>query len=76
MLDTVGPELQVVNKTGKEITLKEDEMVTLTPNLEQDASSDLLPINFSGLAKVSKFMSFPIINAKWFSWSIWGLSPF
>ncbi|CAO2824105.1 unnamed protein product [Amaranthus hypochondriacus] len=54
MLDTVGPELQVVNKTGKEITLKENEMVTLTPDLEQDATSDVLPINFSGLAKAVK----------------------
>ena len=61
MLDTVGPELQVVNKTGKEITLKENEMVTLTPDLEQDATSDVLPINFSGLAKVSKIISTSLI---------------
>uniref|UniRef100_A0A803MZR0 Pyruvate kinase n=2 Tax=Chenopodium quinoa TaxID=63459 RepID=A0A803MZR0_CHEQI len=54
MLDTVGPELQVVNKTGKEIALKENEFVTLTPDLDQDASSDLLPINFNGLAKAVK----------------------
>ncbi|XP_057518601.1 uncharacterized protein LOC130799505 isoform X2 [Amaranthus tricolor] len=39
------------NKTWKEITLKENEMVTFTPNLEQDATSDVLPVNFNGLAK-------------------------
>ncbi|KAL2933527.1 Pyruvate kinase 1 cytosolic [Bienertia sinuspersici] len=54
MLDTVGAELQVVNKTGKEISLKENEFVTLTPDLEKDASSVLLPINYHGLAKSVK----------------------
>ncbi|XP_021865530.1 pyruvate kinase 1, cytosolic [Spinacia oleracea] len=54
MLDTVGPELQVFNKTGEEISLKENEFVTLTPDVDQEASSDLLPINFHGLAKAVK----------------------
>ena len=53
MLDTVGPELQVVNKSGQAISLKEDGFVTLTPNQEKDASSEVLPVNYSGLAKVS-----------------------
>uniref|UniRef100_A0A7C9E214 Pyruvate kinase n=1 Tax=Opuntia streptacantha TaxID=393608 RepID=A0A7C9E214_OPUST len=54
MLDTVGPELQVVNKSGQAISLKEDGFVTLTPNQEKDASSEVLPVNYSGLAKVVK----------------------
>lgn len=57
MLDTVGAELQVVNKSGKEIALKENDVVTLTPDLEKDASSEILPINFNGLAKVSQCIS-------------------
>lgn len=52
MLDTVGPELQVVNKSEKSISLQADGVVVLTPNQEQEASSELLPINFNGLAKV------------------------
>jgi len=53
MLDTVGPELQVINKTEKAISLKADGLVTLTPSQDQEASSEVLPINFDGLAKVS-----------------------
>ena len=52
MLDTVGPELQVINKSEKAITLKADGLVTLTPNQDREASSEVLPINFDGLAKV------------------------
>lgn len=52
MLDTVGAELQVVNKTGKPISLKQDGIVVLTPHKEQEASSEVLPINFDGLSKV------------------------
>ncbi|XP_052173901.1 pyruvate kinase 2, cytosolic-like [Diospyros lotus] len=54
MLDTVGPELQVVNITEKSISLKEDGIVVLTPHQGQEASSDVLPINFSGLSKAVK----------------------
>ncbi|KAK4478706.1 hypothetical protein RD792_014203 [Penstemon davidsonii] len=54
MLDTVGPELQVVNKTEKAITLKADDKVILTPDKGQEASSEILPINFAGLAKAVK----------------------
>jgi pyruvate kinase len=54
MLDTVGPELQVVNKSEVTISLEENESVVLTPHKDQEASSKLLPINFSGLAKALK----------------------
>jgi hypothetical protein len=53
MLDTVGPELQVVNKSETPISLEENGTVVLTPHQGQEASSSLLPINFSGLAKVN-----------------------
>ncbi|RRT53398.1 hypothetical protein B296_00040836 [Ensete ventricosum] len=56
MLDTVGPELQVVNKSEKAISLEADGYVILTPDQEQEASSELLPINFSGLSKASNFL--------------------
>lgn len=55
MLDTVGPELQVVNKSEVTISLEENESVVLTPHQGQEASSKLLPINFAGLAKVTLF---------------------
>ncbi|GLT69322.1 hypothetical protein SLA2020_414810 [Shorea laevis] len=54
MLDTVGPELQVVNKSEKSISLQVDGFVVLTPNQEIEASSELLPINFDGLSKAVK----------------------
>ncbi|KAL0426490.1 UNVERIFIED_CONTAM: Pyruvate kinase, cytosolic [Sesamum latifolium] len=54
MLDTVGAELRVVNKSEKAITLKADEKVILTPDQGQEASSEILPINFAGLAKAVK----------------------
>nr|XP_010940757.1 pyruvate kinase 1, cytosolic [Elaeis guineensis] len=54
MLDTVGPELQVVNKSELAISLEADAFVVLTPDQEQEASSKLLPINFSGLSKAVK----------------------
>ncbi|THU45719.1 hypothetical protein C4D60_Mb02t20960 [Musa balbisiana] len=56
MLDTVGPELQVMNKSEKAISLVADSHVVLTPDQEQEASSDLLPINFIGLSKASNFL--------------------
>lgn len=52
MLDTTGPELLVVNKSDQPIPLEADSFVVLTPDQEKEASSNLLPINFSGLAKV------------------------
>ncbi|KAM1027355.1 hypothetical protein FF1_040121 [Malus domestica] len=54
MLDTVGPELQVVNRSEHPISLQEDTLVVLTPDQDKEATSNLLPINFSGLAKAVK----------------------
>lgn len=52
MLDTVGAEMQVVNKNETAISLQADSQVILTPDQGQEASSEILPINFDGLAKV------------------------
>ncbi|EPS58993.1 pyruvate kinase, partial [Genlisea aurea] len=54
MLDTVGPELQVINRSENDITLKADDNVILTPDQGQDATFEIFPINFSGLAKAVK----------------------
>ncbi|KAI3677180.1 hypothetical protein L1987_86802 [Smallanthus sonchifolius] len=54
MLDTVGAEMQVVNKSEKAISLQQDDNVILTPDKGQEASSQVLPINFDGLAKAMK----------------------
>ncbi|GKC34840.1 pyruvate kinase 1, cytosolic-like protein, partial [Tanacetum coccineum] len=54
MLDTTGPELLVVNKSDHPIPLEADSLVVLTPDQEKEASSNLLPINFNGLAKAVK----------------------
>ncbi|KAI5648499.1 hypothetical protein M9H77_34504 [Catharanthus roseus] len=54
MLDTVGPELQVVNKTEHPISIQADSFLTLTPDQNKAATSNLLPINFSGLSKAVK----------------------
>ncbi|GLJ29558.1 hypothetical protein SUGI_0582970 [Cryptomeria japonica] len=52
MLDTAGAELQVVNKSQQAIVLEMDAFVTLTPDQSKEASSEVLPINYGGLAKV------------------------
>ncbi|XP_042499810.1 pyruvate kinase 1, cytosolic-like [Macadamia integrifolia] len=54
MLDTVGPELQVVNNSEHSISLQENGYVVLTPDQNKEATSELLPINFSGLSKAVK----------------------
>ncbi|KGN48226.1 pyruvate kinase 2, cytosolic [Cucumis sativus] len=54
MLDTAGPEVLVVNRSEKSISLQEDGFLVLTPNQELEASSELLPINYDGLSKVVK----------------------
>ncbi|PPD90022.1 hypothetical protein GOBAR_DD13018 [Gossypium barbadense] len=54
MLDTVGAEMQVVNKSENAISLEADATVVLTPDAGQEASSELLPINFDGLSKAVK----------------------
>ena len=57
MLDTVGPELQVLNKSERPISLQADSLVVLTPNQDKEATSNLLPLNFGGLSKVSIIIS-------------------
>ena len=52
MLDTVGAEMQVVNKSEKSISLEADGQVLLTPDQGHEASFEVLPNNFDGLAKV------------------------
>lgn len=54
MLDTLGPELQVFNKNGTPIELEANAFVTLTPDSSREASSELLPINYAGLAQAVK----------------------
>ncbi|KAI3984641.1 hypothetical protein MKX01_004004 [Papaver californicum] len=54
MLDTVGPELQVINKSEKTIALEAESLVVLTPDQDKEATSELLPINYDGLAKAVK----------------------
>lgn len=54
MLDTVGPELQVVNKTERPISLEAESLVVLTPDQSKEANSNLLPINFHGLSQAVK----------------------
>ena len=54
ILDTMGPELQVSNTTGNPIELKAGDRVSITPspNLSKVPSAEVLPINYSDLAKV------------------------
>ncbi|XP_026450843.1 pyruvate kinase 2, cytosolic-like [Papaver somniferum] len=54
MLDTIGPELQVLNKSEKSIALKAESSVVLTSDQDKEATSDVLPINYDGLAKAVK----------------------
>ncbi|CAO2833227.1 unnamed protein product [Amaranthus hypochondriacus] len=54
LLDTVGPELQVVNRTERPIALEAESLVVLTPDQNKEANSNLLPINFHGLCKAVK----------------------
>jgi hypothetical protein len=56
MLDTLGPELQVFNKNGAPIELEANAFVTLTPDSSREASSEVLPINYAGLAQVQNIL--------------------
>lgn len=73
MLDTVGPELQVVNKTEHPISLQADTLVVLTPDQNKEATSNLLPVNFSGLSKVSNGIPFPFST---FSFGVGGVGGY
>lgn len=52
MLDTIGPELQVSNETGKPIELKADDHVTITSDTTIQPSADILPVSYADLARV------------------------
>jgi len=54
MLDTVGPELRIFNRSEEPIVLEIDAFVTLTPDQTKEASSEVLPINYAGLSKTVK----------------------
>ncbi|XP_039118695.1 pyruvate kinase 2, cytosolic-like, partial [Dioscorea cayenensis subsp. rotundata] len=54
MLDTMGPELQVFNENGNPIELIVDANVVITPDLSKVPSAEVLPVNYSGLAKAVK----------------------
>ncbi|KAJ6805741.1 pyruvate kinase 1, cytosolic-like [Iris pallida] len=54
MLDTMGPELHVLNATGNSIELKAGDHVTVTPDLSKAPSSEVLPINYTDVAKAVK----------------------
>ncbi|KAF3442516.1 hypothetical protein FNV43_RR16432 [Rhamnella rubrinervis] len=54
MLDTVGPELQVGNKTGNPIELKADDHVTITSDITKEPSPEVLPVSHAGLARIVK----------------------
>jgi len=54
MLDTVGPELHVVNNSESPIELEEGGTLVLTGDLGTQASSRVLPVNYGGLASAVK----------------------
>lgn len=54
MLDTVGPEILISNKSGNPIKLEADSLVTITPDISKEPSAQVLPINYAGLAKEVK----------------------
>ncbi|CAA6663872.1 unnamed protein product [Spirodela intermedia] len=54
MMDTMGPELQVYNKSGNPIELKADDYVTITPDTSKVPSQGILPVNYAELANTVK----------------------
>lgn len=52
MLDTVGPELTIANRSGGSISLVAGAAVTLVADPSVVASAETLPINFEGLSSV------------------------
>ncbi|KAJ4978222.1 hypothetical protein NE237_009002 [Protea cynaroides] len=54
MLDTVGPELQICNKSGSPIELKVDGHVIITPDVSREPSAEILPVSYAGLAQTVK----------------------
>lgn len=64
MLDTMGPALQVCNKSGNPIELMAGNHVTITPDVTREPSAKILPVNYSGLANVS-FQFHPLMLFFW-----------
>ncbi|PON34382.1 Pyruvate kinase [Trema orientale] len=54
MLDTVGPEVQVNNRSGKPIELKADDRLTITSDVGIEPSADVLAVNYNRLAQIVK----------------------
>ncbi|CAI5487870.1 unnamed protein product [Closterium sp. Naga37s-1] len=55
MFDTMGPEITIHNASGSPISLTAGDSITITPSPSAaPISSQLLPINFKGLAKAVK----------------------
>lgn len=54
MLDTIGPEVQVLNKTGNPIKLQADDLITITSDTTKQPSPEILPIKYSGLSQEVK----------------------
>ncbi|KAH9620886.1 hypothetical protein KSS87_011243 [Heliosperma pusillum] len=54
MLDTVGPEIQVHNKSGNPVELKAEDFVTITPDITKELSAQVFPIKYAGLAEKVK----------------------
>jgi pyruvate kinase len=54
MLDTVGPELQVVNPSNEPINLTQGDKILLTPDKKVVASSKILPMNYPELSYAIK----------------------
>lgn len=73
MFDTVGPELQIINKGEFPIVLRADEFVTLTPDLSKEPSAAFLPINWPELADVSLSIDSIFCNA-WEKVGVLGMS--
>lgn len=60
MLDTGGPEVRVCNRTGRRIELKADNHITFTPDVTKEPTSEVLPVNYQGLAAVCFAYAFTI----------------
>lgn len=51
MLDTMGPALQVHNKSGKSIEMVAGNHVVISPDITVEPSSEFIPVNYPGLAE-------------------------
>eukprot|EP00898_Chlorokybus_atmophyticus_P001293 jgi/Chlat1/2164/Chrsp17S08746 len=51
MLDTRGPEITVTKNSDDVISVEKDQLLTLTSDLTQKASKDVLPLSYANLAQ-------------------------